>query len=238
MKYIPDKTGRFRQRPHYTPSELDFECEKIISEFMRDSCGKLALPIPTDALTKLIERDAQDLDLYADLTVEGMEIQGVTDFFPNQKPKVRISKELSNQPERENRLRTTLTHEYGHVKFHAPLWQMDNQSPQMFADLLKKASPKCNRDGLLNAPQSDWMEWQAGYICGSMLMPVSQLRHVVAAFFENNNIYGPVQEQSVAAQDLTREIVSVFQVSQDAARVRLFKLGHLTTHDAGPSLFR
>ncbi len=49
-------------------------------------------------------------------------MEGVTDFCPGEKPTVRIAHQLSEEPRRENRLRTTLTHEYGHVKFHAFLW--------------------------------------------------------------------------------------------------------------------
>ena len=71
MKYVRDTTGRFPQRPHYELSELDQECERIITQFMAEACGGFSLPIPTEALTKLIERDAADLDLYADLKPEG-----------------------------------------------------------------------------------------------------------------------------------------------------------------------
>jgi hypothetical protein len=31
----------------------------------------------------------------------------------------------------------------------------------------------CKRDGIINARQSDWTEWQAGYACGALLMPAS-----------------------------------------------------------------
>jgi hypothetical protein len=68
LRYVPDKTGRFRQRPHFQPGELDIECESTVTSFMKEVCGHFALPIPTDILTKLIERDTQYLDLYADLS--------------------------------------------------------------------------------------------------------------------------------------------------------------------------
>jgi hypothetical protein len=95
MKYVSDRSGRFPKRPHYEPSELDQECEHIITDFMRSHCGGFRLPIPTEALTKLIERDAEDLDLYADLSEEGEDVEGVTAFVPQQKPRVRISSSLS-----------------------------------------------------------------------------------------------------------------------------------------------
>src|SRR2546426_560360 len=113
MILVPDKTGRFSERPHYDARELDEECERIVSDFMRKKYGKVVYPIPTDGLTLLIERDAADLDLGADLSAEGSEVHGVTEFFPGTKPSVRIARELSDNHS-ENRLRTTLTHEYGH----------------------------------------------------------------------------------------------------------------------------
>ena len=66
MKYVPDKTGRFQRRPHYDPRELDDECERIINEFLNSKYGSVKFPLLTDDLTCLIERDAADLDLYAD----------------------------------------------------------------------------------------------------------------------------------------------------------------------------
>jgi hypothetical protein len=49
---------------------------------MKESCGGFVLPIPTEALTKLIERDTADLDRYADLTSEGTDVHGLTNFYP------------------------------------------------------------------------------------------------------------------------------------------------------------
>src|SRR5437773_3390031 len=98
MKYVPDRSGRFQRRPHYEPRELDDECEHIIGEFLRRKYGCIKFPITTDDLTCLVEQDADDLDLYADLSNEGPDIQGVTDFYPKGKPRVRIARELSEHP--------------------------------------------------------------------------------------------------------------------------------------------
>lgn len=106
MRWVPDPTGRFPKRPYYEEGELDRLCEQTISDFLLDRHGKVLLPIPTDDLTVLIERDAEDLDLYADLSGEGGEAQGVTHFFPGEKPRVKIAREISEQEHRENRLRT------------------------------------------------------------------------------------------------------------------------------------
>ena len=237
MRYVRDTTGRFSQRPHYQPEELDRECENIITKFLKDKHGKAEFPVTTDDLTLLIERDTEDFDSYADLTVYGNDVEGVTEFRPGKKPIVRISEDLSNDDRRENRLRTTLTHEYGHVHFHAYLWDFEPPS----ADLLRK-NPNankqiCKRDTMLDAIQTDWMEWQAGHACGAILMPVSRLRRVVGAYQEANNLFGVIGTSSEHGQALIANVREAFQVSADAARVRLLKLNILGKASAGRSLF-
>jgi hypothetical protein len=56
VKYVPDRTGRFSQRPHYEPKELDRECENIIAGFLKERHGAAKYPVSTDDLTVLIER--------------------------------------------------------------------------------------------------------------------------------------------------------------------------------------
>src|SRR5581483_8263475 len=228
MKYVKDLTGRFKQRPHYEPQELDRECEGIVTSFMRAAYGELKLPIPTDALSKLIERDAHDLDLYADLSDEGEDVEGVTLFIPGAKPRVRIAEDLSVDARRAHRLRTTLTHEYGHVKFHGYLFEIEEPSP-LLAELAQERSPKCRRQSILDAAPVDWMEWQAGYACGALLMPVSEAKHAIRDFFESNDLFAPIEADSAPAGKLRGIIARLFDVSDDAARIRLLKLGALTT---------
>jgi len=206
LKYVRDITGRFPQRPHYELPELDNECEGIITQFMGERYAGLCFPIPTEALTLLIERDAADLDLYADLSGEGDDVEGVTEFIPNQKPKVRISKELSEQEHREHRLRTTLAHEYGHVKFHGYLFDLEHGTPSIFSGATQIVVTKCKRETILNAPQYDWMEWQAGYICGALLMPISALKQDVQEFRKENRLQGDIVYGASGATDLIGKV--------------------------------
>lgn len=238
MKYVPDKTGRFRERPHYLPAELDDECEAIITTFMLERCGGLTLPIPTELLTKLIERDAEYLDLYADLSgEEGSNVHGITDFCTGKKPCVRIAKELSEQNWSDHRLRTTLTHEYGHVKFHDPIYQMAQLSRGLFPDAFDRKPLKCKRDDMLNAPVSDWMEWQAGYICGALLMPISHVKRLTAEHIRQYHLYTPLNACSSDASKLVHKLIEAFDVSEEAARIRLLKLGCLVNGDVSQNLF-
>lgn len=237
VRYVRDTTGRFSQRPHYKPEELDRECENIITKFLNDKYGKSEFPVKTDDLTLLIERDTEDFDPYADLSMYGSDVEGVTEFQSGRKPKVKITENLSNDERRENRLRTTLTHEYGHVHFHAYLWEIEPPGPNLLRQNPNANKQICKRDDILDAAQTDWMEWQAGHACGALLMPVSYLRRVVGAYQEANNLFGIIGTSSEHGQALIARIQQEFQVSADAARVRLLKLNILGAADAGPSLF-
>lgn len=238
MRYIPDTTGRFKLRPFYEAAELDVECERIVTEFMRERCGGLVLPIPTDVLTKLIERDASDLDLFADLADEEAFIDGVTDFFldPGRKPAVRVAKGLSANDRRETRLRTTLTHEYFHVKYHGPLYELEARTPKLFPELERKIPVKCHRDGILSAAPADWLEWQAGYACGALLMLASHVRQLVGEYVRQHELLFRPRSNSAHAAEIQGLMVDRFFVSPDAARVRLLKLGYLTDQAADISL--
>jgi Zn-dependent peptidase ImmA (M78 family) len=139
MKWVADTTGRFQWRPVYQPEELDTECERIVTAFLLQKYGAVRFPLSTDDLTVMMEQDTSYLDLYADLSGEGEDVEGLTDFFKNKKPAVKISQKLSEDVALSARLRITLAHEYGHVKFHNFLWDIAFRSEQK-GDLWKSIS--------------------------------------------------------------------------------------------------
>jgi len=233
--YVKDRTSRFPQRPHYEPVELDRECEHIIIKFLESLYGKAQFPVLTEDLKKLIERDAGDLDCYADLSIYGSDVEGLTEFHSKRKPFVQISSELTENDRRENRLRTTLTHEYGHVHFHAYLFETIYDQGQLF-QTNRSEKIICKRETIFNAPEIDWMEWQAGYVCGALLMPISYIKKITQDFLTDRNHYGLIASGSPAGRELIARVVDTFKVSEDAARVRLLKLGHLGSKQ-GKSLF-
>jgi len=235
VRYIRDTTGPFAERPYYEPAELDRECESIMVGFLRSIYREAKFPVATEDLKKLIERDVDDLDCYADLSEYGADVEGVTEFYPGRKPVVKIAAELTEDERRENRLRTTLTHEHGHVHFHAYLFTMNQAQGRLF----QKARIDriiCKRNTMLDAPQSDWMEWQAGYVCGALLMPLSYIRCLVSDFLAEHHHFGPIAAGSLNARNLITRVVEAFGVSQEAARVRLLKLNYLG-EERGRALF-
>jgi hypothetical protein len=209
MRWVRDATGRFPRRPHYEAHELDAACDDLLK--------KEQLPLSTDALTVLIEQRAADLDLYADLSAEGADVEAVTDFVPGQRPRVRISERLSTDVRRGHRLRTTLAHELAHVVFHDFIWWFDQGA--LDAARARALSPRCHRR--LGVQQSDWMEWQANYAAGALLMPRGSVRLLSG---EEQAVWS----SSARGRQRVAAVSRACDVSQDAARVRLEQLGLLT----------
>jgi len=236
MKWVKDHSGRFSRRPHYLPAELDGECEKLVVDFMKSHHGSVKYPITTDDITVLIESLTGDLDLYADLSQEEGEVEGVTDFVPGQRPKVRISKRLTEDIRLANRLRTTLTHELGHVHFHSSLFDAE-RSGDLFSTQAASQPAKCRRETILQATQTDWIEWQAGYSCGAFLMPASALAATIHDFLHAQKLnVARFGLSSAPGQALIQVVCDQYEVSRDAARVRLQQRGNLVASDIGASL--
>ena len=237
MRWTKDPTGRFPERPYYPREVLDSLSEEWIVGFLVERYGKAEFPVSTEDLTVMIECDTSDLDQYADLSEEGEqgeEVQGLTLFFPDRKPVVKIAQELAGSGRREHRLRTTLTHEFAHVKLHARLWPFDQ--PRLFPDAEEAHGPRCKRPGAIRGIGTDWMEWQAGYVSGAVLMPVTRLQRLVRMTFDAWGAFGSVPTASVKGADLISGVAGQFGVSNDAARVRLAQLGYLTDRPEERSL--
>jgi hypothetical protein len=234
---IPDPTGRFAERPFYKAEELDRECEQIVTKFLRKRRGEVKFPISTDDLHVLIEDEGADLDSCVDLSAYGEDVEGVAIFYLDRGPEVKISDRLANDPRRENRWRTTLTHEFGHVRFHRFLWADKLATGDLFARRDMDNTAVCKRDQILNARQTDWMEWQAGYISGAILMPAVSIRALVKEYCEPNGLFGPVNIATEHAQCLIQSVKVEYQVSEEAARIRLQALRLLSAGGGQAALF-
>jgi hypothetical protein len=203
---------------------MDQRCEHLLFAFLNELYGQVTVPVPTGALIKLIERDAHELKLYADLTQVEEGLLGITLFDPPAKPEVRIAGKLYRDPYGAHLLRFTLAHEYIHVQIHDPFYQR--------AGSAKRQEQRCTGDGTLALrPQVDWLEWQANYAGAALLMPVSRLNLVVKACLGKGGT-GPLPAESPRATDLTQRVSEAFDVSQDAAGVRLIQLWYLRRESA------
>jgi IrrE N-terminal-like domain len=207
MRWLRDASGRFPHRPHYETSELESVCADLLLELHQVRSRAERYPITTDDLSVLIEQRAADLDLYAELPPD---IDAVTDFNKSARPRVRVAARLSAHARSANRLRTTLAHELAHVVLHNFIWWFDPGVPFDPAAL----SPRC----ALLTRSSDWMEWQANYCAGALLVPSDAVSNAAA----------PVWERSSQARGLIRSVQTRFEVSAQLASIRLRQLGLLT----------
>ena len=130
----------------------------------------------------LIEENTDDLDLYADSTDVGEDVEDVTLFQPGGKPLVHIDANLTEEAWRENHLRTTLTHEMGHVKFQCFLWAGRALQARLFGKPSNSSPARCKRESIIGANPSDWMEWQAGFASGATLMPITPHKKIALEF--------------------------------------------------------
>jgi hypothetical protein len=221
MKLLRDPLGRPIKRLYFKTDELDQQCERIVAEFMDHHGGGFRLPIPTGDLIRMINAEANDLDLYADLSEN---VDGFTDYFTDRNPDVKISERLASS-RYENRLRMTLGHEYGHVRFHAPLWRKSGRD----SDRLPAArSWRCERDTIVTAPENDWMEWQVAYIGRALLMPRSYVLVMAGEIAMRDGSKFPLHTDSEPGRAVIVRIMRRCHVSEQASRVRLLRLGLLT----------
>lgn len=232
VRFVNDNTGRFSERPHYEGNEIDRECESIIKKLLRDRHGKVEFPVSTDDLEILLEQRTSSLDMYANLESQyGPDVEGVTEFYPNRKPVVKISKQLSEDERLINRLRTTMTHEFGHVHYHSYLWEERFKQASLFSTNTTNNIIVCKRDTMISSSKTDWMEWQAGYVCGAILMPASHARSFAKDYFDNHSIKENLHTKDPRAIPLIEEVALAYQVSKDAARVRLSVLNILSQNN-------
>lgn len=113
-------------------------------------------------------------------------------------------------------MRTTLTHEYGHILLHT--WLYDKYATSSGPQL-------CYWHSMLpTSAVVDWFEWQAGFASGCLLMPDSFMRRAAEAYFQGRKEQPPVPKTSRAASELSDRVSLAFDVSVDAAIVRLSQL--------------
>lgn len=226
MYWVLDQTGRFCWRPYYRAAEIDYLCERRVRQFLHDRYGAVRYPLATDDLTRLIEQEADDLDLFADLSAggpHGAEVEGVTTFVAGRRPRVRIARELSERPERQARLRTTLAHELGHVLLHRQVVNY-NATASVRDDVPPPvAVPPCTTETVRGVRRVDWIEWQAGYASGALLMPRMAVCVVLRPVLRHTDLKRHGQTRITGR--LIDAIQGHFLVSDAAALVRLRQLG-------------
>lgn len=207
-------------------------------ELITSSELEKAKVMPTDALPvvdleSFIERHLKaTLDQYADLEPG---VLGLTEFCHGKPPRISINKDLTGSaldedespPGRLGRWRATLAHEAGHVLLHRNLFEVAVGNLSLFdRDVTDGAggSHRCLKRDATYENGGDWREVQANRAMAALLMPKKVFalvaRREIAKIHPGRDAMPAGTESRIAAS-----LAPMFQVSRQAARIRLGTLG-------------
>ena len=176
------------------------------------------------------------LDIHARLESD---VLGMTDFIRDKKPLVSISASLTSEAEEADvapglrgRWRATMAHEAAHVILHrmfieVPFGQQDLFDAHRGA---RRSLLRClKRDVAFGRASNDWKEVQANLGMAALLMPAevfTDVVRVVASAGNSRNLLDHIpQVDSLEYRRFVVELSRRFQVSQQAAGIRLSTLG-------------
>jgi hypothetical protein len=194
------------------------------------------------------DRPAVDLERF----IQGLEVRmdqhakldpsilGMTEFYTDGPPKIFISSDLTNAidddetpPGIRGRWRATMAHEASHVVMHRVLFEVNQKQNGLF-QMEEHAEPRrlmrCLRKDVLfrGGGVSDWREVQANMGMAALLMPQSIFRRVAESAARRRQMTAKsLTVGSTSAMVLAAEMAALFDVSRQAAMIRLETLGAL-----------
>jgi hypothetical protein len=209
-----DYSGRFENRPYYSDAALEAGATAFLREILG---GEPPWPITDEDLDFVADMCAF-FDRGRDMSELGLDVDAVTIFSSGGTPEIVVSQEL-RPPNFRLRRRMTIAHELGHVVLHQPLYRGNLLQLSLLGDS-QKVPAYCIKAMAIAAV--DWVEWQANFFAGALLAPKRLILGVVRDLFGDERC--PIDGTS----DASRAIVAVadrFDISRDAARVRLAQVG-------------
>jgi hypothetical protein len=228
----PGKSGFYRRRDGterlwFSPADIE-----IMMEGELNRLGSF----PTD------ERPAVDIEGFIQGLGARMDqhakldpgVLGQTEFYTDGPPRILINHDLTRAidddetpPGIRGRWRATMAHEGCHVVMHRVLFEV-NQNQESLFQMEEQAGPqrlmRCLKKNVLfrRGRVSDWREVQANMGMAALLMPQSLFRRLAADVVERRCLgAGALVGGSAAAETLTAEMAALFDVSRQAAGIRL-----------------
>lgn len=230
------------------------DIEEIAELHLKDFDSKiLEEPMPTPIEEFLENYLCLDMD-YADITPDASVLglttfdDGVLGVYDSENSQYKdifvregtvvIDNTLLSE-EREGRCRFTCGHEGGHWILHREMFKLNENQLNIFDILNDKevTSIKCLKRNFENycckrtfKTDNDWMEWQANFISSCLLMPKKTFIIAAHNIFKRvgiNDEYiilGQDFDTDVFAYEVPRKISKIFNVSIQAASIRLKQL--------------
>jgi hypothetical protein len=206
-------------------------------ELRRFNCFPAA-GTPTVDVERFIQCLGVRMDQYADLDAS---VLGLTEFFSDQPPRILINRDLTGAidndetpPGIRGRWRATMAHEASHVVMHRILFEQKQNQQALFqtqGDIPAKQLMRCLKRSVLfrGGGSGDWREVQANMGMAELLMPQSIFRQIARNLIQQHSFAPDVLSiGSNAAGVLTGELAALFDVSKQAAGIRLESLGLLS----------
>lgn len=224
MAWLSNNTVPFLPEKH-----IEDEAMLLIAEYGRDHEEITAPPVPVDEL----------LEVQCKLTVEVEDLRGL---FKNddvlgaiwfKDGLVRVDRTLDphDRPAMLGRFRFTLSHEVGHWRLHRKHYREDPAQAHLFGG---RGAPAF----VCRSSEKPPVEWQADTFASYLLMPK---KLIVAAWQQWRGGLDPVALDTLPAssghdhrdpgdlrlEQFCKPMAETFEVSAEAMRIRLEKLGFL-----------
>ena len=244
--YRPEIKRKRSGAPVLSRKEIDAIGQNIVGDFMPEAL-KSPQEIDIDLLAQdYLEMD-QDFQYLSHCGVYlGMTVFNDTDKVPVYDPQNNCADYISAKAHtviidktlladnQEHRYRFTMGHEASHEFLHKEYFVYDPSQLTIFDFIGETPAPmvQCRVDTKkLDARQRktwndrDWMEWQANALSSSMLMPESMVRVVI------EDIKTRAIQRDLLHYAFVEEVSSVFNVSFEAATIRLKQLGYISSNE-------
>jgi hypothetical protein len=223
-------------RVWFDPAEIDSLAEDVLQR-----AGLMpTLQAPVVDVEVLVEGYLEaDLDQYAPLP---REVLGVTEFRSGLPPQVLINRDLTEAafdaptpaPGARGRWRATVAHEAAHILLHRVLAEPDFSQTSLLelapsgVSLPAQRLFRCLRREVAFGGGSDWREVQANRCMAALLMPRSVFLQAVARAKAEVGLFPEEALRSEGLDGVVRRLARRFEVSRQAARIRLEELGLVT----------
>ena len=105
-----------------------------------------------------------------------------------------------------------LAYEFGHVHLHRHLWAEKLRPGELFAKMIRRIRQSASATPSIDAPSYDWMEWQAEFVSGAIMVPSSRARRLVGDYCADRGLHGDVPVWSHHGGVLVGMIREAFEV--------------------------
>jgi hypothetical protein len=233
VRWSRDALGR--DRIWYSSDEIE--------SIMDDEARKAGLTPTSDQPAVELETFLEQhlgaaLDQYATLPID---VLGQTVFEPGFPPRVEINADLTGAIDDGGRVsdfgrwRATLAHEAAHILLHRVLFEVPLSQGTLFEEEpTAQTMMRClKRDVAPGRGGSDWREVQANRGMAALLMPRRLFSTIAAEERMANELPPfPLVDASEGGDRLVRHLAARFDVSRQAAQIRLRTLGLLADSSA------